>query len=98
MIKFIILVLSFIVFCIYQNNSIVITQSVHNTPKILNHFDGFKIVHISVLHNEMFGDGQIDILNKVRNLAPDIIVVTGDMIDRRKYDLETAMIFISGAI
>ena len=98
LIKFIILVLSYIVFCIYQNNSIVITQSVYNNPKIPNDFDGFKIVHISDLHNKMFGDGQIDILNKVRNLAPDIIVVTGDMIDRRKYDLETAMIFISGAI
>lgn len=31
-------------------------------------------------------------------MSPDIIVITGDLIDRRKYDLETAMLFINGAI
>lgn len=92
-----ILIIGLIIFCIYQNNSIVITKSNYNNPKIPSDFDGFTIVHISDLHNKMFGNNQTEILNKVRSLSPDIIVVTGDLIDRRKYNLGNAMTFISGA-
>ena len=34
----------------------------------------------------------------MHNELPDIIVITGDLIDQRKYNLETAMIFIRGAV
>jgi len=94
--SFIVLVL--VIFCMYQNNSIVITKSNYTNPKIPSDFDGFTIVHISDLHNKMFGDDQSEILNKVRSLSPDIIVVTGDLIDRRKYNLDIALTFISGAV
>ena len=95
---FVIFILSSIIFCINQNNSIVITKWSYSNPKIPADFDGFKIVHISDLHNKMFGNVQSEILKKVINLSPDIIVVTGDLIDRRKYNLESAMTFISGAV
>lgn len=61
-------------------------------------FNGYKIVHISDLHNKMFGKDQKALLKKVGSVSPDIIVVTGDLIDRRKYDLHTAMVFIRGAL
>ena len=95
---FVILILSFIIFLIIQNNSIVITKANYYNPKIPADFDGFRIAHISDLHNKMFGEDQAELLNKVTNLSPDIIVVTGDLIDRRKYDLDSAMTFISGAV
>lgn len=94
----IILILGLVIFCIYQNNSIVITKLNYNSSKISGDFNGFTIVHISDLHNKMFGQDQAEILNKVRSLSPDIIVVTGDLIDRRKYNLDTAMAFISEAV
>lgn len=94
----VILFFSLVSFCIYQNNSIVIAKSNYYNPKIPSDFDGLKIVHISDLHNKMFGKGQANILNKIRNLSPDIIVVTGDLIDRRKYNLDSAMTFILGAV
>lgn len=94
----IILILGLVIFCIYQNNSIVITKFNYNSSKISGDFNGFTIVHISDLHNKMFGQDQAEILNKVRSLSPDIIVVTGDLIDRRKYNLDTAMAFISEAV
>jgi len=92
------LILVFVPFCIYQNNSIVVSESSYYNPKIPSDFDGYKIVHISDLHNKMFGNGQINILKKIRNLSPDVIVVTGDLIDRRRYDLDSAMTFILGAV
>lgn len=40
-------------------------------------FDGFKIVQLSDLHGAEFGD---ELYEKVRELAPDIIALTGDFI------------------
>ena len=42
--------------------------------------------------------GQRRLLKEIDKVAPDVIVVTGDLIDRRKYDLDTALVFIKGAV
>lgn len=36
--------------------------------------------------------------NKLKSASPDIIVITGDLIDRREYDLDIAIAFIKGAV
>ncbi|HQE05924.1 MAG: metallophosphoesterase [Tepidanaerobacteraceae bacterium] len=86
------------VFCTWQNNAITTTQIDYISPKIPEEFNGYRIVHISDLHNKQFGKNQERLLKRIRAVSPDIIVITGDLIDRRKYDLETAMLFINGAI
>lgn len=85
-------------FCLWQNNSITITKSDYINSKIPEEFNGFVIAHISDLHNKQFGKDQQYILSKLKNISPNTIVITGDLIDRRKYDLDTAMSFIEGAI
>ncbi len=77
----------FIFFCIWQNNSITISKFDYVSSKIPDEFNDFTIAHISDLHNKMFGKNQVKLLNKVKSISPDIIVITGDLIDRRKYDL-----------
>ncbi|HHY81122.1 MAG TPA: metallophosphoesterase [Clostridiales bacterium] len=94
----IIIILAALCFIIWQNNSIVVTESDYVNAKIPEAFHNFKIAHISDLHNKRFGKGQTKILKKLKNISPDIIVITGDMIDRRKYDLDAALEFIEGAI
>lgn len=86
------------IFCIWQNNHIVISNFNYNNQMIPDEFNGFKIVHISDLHNKSFGKNQEYILKKISSVYPDIIVVTGDLIDRRRYDLETSLLFIKGAM
>lgn len=86
------------VFFMWQNNSITVSEYEYSNSKVPMDFKGFKIVHISDLHNKMFGEKQSKLLNLVEGLKPDIIVITGDLIDRRKFDLEIAMSFIGGAI
>jgi hypothetical protein len=85
-------------FSIWQNNSIVVTQSDYMSEKIPVAFDAFKIVQISDLHNKLFGEDQEKLLGKVRIEKPDIILITGDLIDQRKYDLQKSMIFIRGVV
>lgn len=47
-------------------------------------FDGFTIVQLSDLHNKRFGQNQIRILRQVEALEPDVICITGDLIDKRR--------------
>ena len=84
--------------CLWQNSSIVVSEHDYESLKVPGSFDGFKIVQVSDLHNKMFGQGQSRILREIEGLEPDIIVVTGDLIDRRKFNLEAAMFIINGAM
>lgn len=44
-------------------------------------FDGFKIVQLSDLHNKEFGEENKRLVNKINKIEPDIIVITGDMLN-----------------
>ncbi|MDW7668155.1 MAG: metallophosphoesterase [Bacillota bacterium] len=84
-----------ILFLIFSNNSIVITEHNYKNNKIPSYFDGFKILQVSDLHNKKFGENQQKIIEKIEGISPDIILITGDLIDRRKYDLNLAESFIN---
>lgn len=43
-------------------------------------FDGFRIVHVSDLHNHRFGRGQRRLMRLIEREKPDMIAVTGDLI------------------
>lgn len=45
-------------------------------------FDGFRIVHLSDFHGHEFGEGSEDLLTMVSEQNPDLIVITGDLIDQ----------------
>ncbi len=92
------IVIVFIAFCLWQNNSIVVSHFVYYNSRLPADFNNFKIVHISDLHNKMFGKEQAKLLNRIENLSPDLIIVTGDLIDRRRFDLDTAECFMRGAV
>ena len=93
-----VLIVLAILFVFWQNNSLVISEHDYINESLPSDFDGFKIAHISDLHNKSFGKDQIRLLEKLKGVSPDMIVITGDLIDRRKYDLDVAMIFIEGAV
>ncbi|HHV08973.1 MAG TPA: metallophosphoesterase [Clostridiales bacterium] len=82
----------------WGNISIQTTQISINSEKIPESFKGFKIVQVSDLHNTEFGQNQSKLLRKVGDASPNIIVVTGDLIDSNNIDVEKAMDFITGAV
>ncbi len=45
-------------------------------------FDGFKIIHLSDLHGHEYGEGNAGLLERVAAEEPDVIVMTGDLIDQ----------------
>ena len=60
-------------------------------------FIGYKIVHISDLHNAEFGKNNEDLLSSIKEQSPDIIVVTGDIVDSRRTDVQIARDFVNNA-
>ncbi len=45
-------------------------------------FEGFRIVHLSDLHGHEYGEDSETLLAMVREQQPDLIVITGDLVDR----------------
>jgi predicted MPP superfamily phosphohydrolase len=90
--------LLFIVFCYWQNNDIVITSYTYTNKLLPKSFRGLKIVQVSDLHNKSFGKQQEKLLLKIEDLEPDVIFVTGDLIDSNRINVGTAMEFINKAI
>lgn len=43
-------------------------------------FDGFRIIHLSDLHNKVFDDNNARLIAMIEAEEPDIIIMTGDMI------------------
>lgn len=82
----------------WQNNSISISEIVFKNDIVPEGFLGYKILHISDLHNKEFGSKQNRILSKVEKIDPDIIVITGDLIDSNNTNINVAMELINGAI
>ena len=60
-------------------------------------FSGFRVAQISDLHNDAFGTGNETLLALLTEAGPDLIVITGDMIDSRRTDVEAALTFAAGA-
>ncbi len=60
-------------------------------------FDGFTVAQVSDLHNTEFGKNHSRTLRLLEDAAPDIIVITGDLIDSRRTDISTALDFVERA-
>lgn len=82
-----IILLLFIIFTIYENLSITITKVNLVEDNIPKDFNGFKILQISDYHNKKFLKENY-FIEKVKETSPDIIVITGDIINSRKPDYE----------
>lgn len=86
------------IFLWWQANGLGITYIEHSSWKLPIEFDGFRIAQVSDLHNKTFGKGSSSLLALLSKEAPDIIVITGDLVDRRRPDINAAMEFIYGAV
>lgn len=80
---------------LYVNNHwIVITEQTFESENIPVQFDGFRITQVSDLHDALFGKNQEKLVGKVRKTNPDVIFITGDLIDSNRYYLERSLMAV----
>lgn len=69
------------VFLLLQQFSLQTEQTAVFSENLPKTFDGFRVVQISDLHGRQFGRGNRRLLETVKKLRPDLIAVTGDLLD-----------------
>ena len=61
-------------------------------------FDGFVVAQVSDFHNCRLGKDHKRVISLLEKSEPDIIVITGDLIDSRRTDVDTALDFVNRAV
>lgn len=85
-------------FFLYENKHLVVSEYTYSSDKTDSALDGFKIVQISDLHNACFGKNNERLLGKIEELNPDIIVLTGDLVDSKHTNINSALKFAGNAV
>ncbi len=66
----------------WSNTSLQVDTFTCNLPRLPADFEGFTIVQLSDLHGAQFGENNEKLLQTVAGAAPDLIVITGDLLDQ----------------
>lgn len=75
-----------LIHCI-QNTTVEVSRFTVESSRIPAEFDGYSIAQISDVHNARFGRDNEGVVSILENEKPDLIVVTGDLIDSDRMDV-----------
>ena len=89
-------VLSAAAYLAVENNALMLTEYEYRADSVSAELDGFRIVHLSDVHGKRFGKGNSRLIKLVSEQSPDIIVISGDLVDSRRPDPEAAYELVGG--
>ncbi len=92
------LMLALIIWTAWGNTALELNTYTITSSRVPDAFDGYRIAHVSDLHNAQMGDGNEMLLSMLREVSPDIICMTGDLIDSRNTDIDSALAFAEKAM
>ena len=87
-----------VVWTLWENTALMVNTITVSGNQIPLEFSGFRIAQISDLHNAEFGEKNARLLNILSEKKPDIIVITGDLVDARHTDVSIALSFAEEAV
>jgi predicted MPP superfamily phosphohydrolase len=87
-----------LVFIHWSNNALELNTYILTSDALPSEFDGFRIAHVSDLHNAEMGSDNQKLIDILRDAEPDIIAITGDLIDSRNTNTEMALLFAKQAM
>ena len=87
----------FLGYNIIQNQHFEVNKITIKCETLPEDFQGYKIVQVSDLHNTEFGENNSALLSAIKEQSPDIIVVTGDIVDSRRTNVQIARDFVNDA-
>ena len=88
----------FITWTLWSNKALEVNEITVASSRIPSAFSGFRIAQVSDLHNAEFGEGNATLLKMLSECEPDIIVITGDLVDANHIDIDGALAFAEEAV
>ena len=82
----------------WGNTALELNEYQIKSDKIPESFQGFRIAQISDLHNTEIGEENVKLLEQIEKAEPDIIVITGDIIDSYHTDIEVSLAFVEKVV
>ena len=92
------LLVALIVWIAWGNTALELNTYTITSDKLPEAFDGYSIAHISDLHNAEMGEDNEKLLSMLRSAEPEMIAITGDLIDSRNTNVEIALEFAKEAM
>lgn len=86
------------IWTVWGNSALMLSKLTVKGSNIPKSFDGYRIAQISDLHNAEFGDRNEKLIEMLQKAEPDIIAITGDLIDSSKTDINIALAFAEEAV
>ncbi|EOT44379.1 hypothetical protein I568_01033 [Enterococcus columbae DSM 7374 = ATCC 51263] len=94
-IRWFLLIISFLtVWTIWENLTVGTTYYHIENERIPRVFDGYKIAVVSDLHNAEFGKENSQIIKIIEKEKPDMIAITGDLVDSKRLDIDVAITLV----
>ena len=87
-----------LVYLIWGNTALTVSKIKISSSRIPIAFSGFRIAQVSDLHNAEFGKGNRKLLELLSESKPDIIAITGDLVDAGHTDIGVALDFAKEAV
>lgn len=88
------IVIVIILFCNFQNKHLETTHYTYAAEQLGADLEGYRIVQISDLHNAKFGKNNQKLVGRIRECEPDMIVLTGDLVDSNHTNVDRAVQFV----
>ncbi len=93
-----IMLLALIIWTAWGNTALMVNTITVSSSRIPAGFSGYRIAQVSDLHNAEFGTGNIELLQTISESTPDIIVITGDLVDMNHTNMDAALDFAKNAV
>lgn len=90
--------LALIIWTAWGNTALMVNTISVSSDRIPAGFSGYRIAQVSDLHNAEFGAGNTKLLQTISENTPNIIVITGDLIDMNHTNMDTVLDFIKNAV
>ena len=83
---------------VWGNLTLDVTEYTAESNLLPKSFSGYTIAHVSDLHNAEKGENNEKLISALEEAKPDMIAITGDLVDSRHTDIEVAMEFAKQAV